>query len=159
MTSALMLVYKPPFSGPTQVTEKTGHAEADPDDIIVPKPSIASACCAWERLAKKMNPQITASKAVFLKRNLQSVRYRIARMPPLNLWDARCHHHSFWRSNTQMSARRPAPVKCRFERHRLLVSAGEPRGGQIVACFQGNSGPVSADGYFFDQVPPPRRMW
>src|SRR4030088_1322406 len=100
MTSALMVGYKPPFSGTTQLVAP--HA-ADPDDIIVPKPSIASACCAWERLARKMNPQITASKAVFLKRNLQSVRYKIARMPPLKLWDARCSHHSFWRSNIQMS--------------------------------------------------------
>src|ERR1700732_4221281 len=101
MTSALMLGYKPPFSGITQLFAP--HA-VDPDDRIVPKPSMASACCAGERLARKMNPQSTGSKAVFLKRNLQSVRYKIARMPPRNLWDARCSHHSFWRSNIQMKA-------------------------------------------------------
>src|ERR1700732_1018367 len=86
MTSALMVGYKPPFSGITQLFAP--HA-VDPDDMIVPKPSIASACCAGERLAREMNPQIIASKAVFPKRNLQSVRYKIARMPPLNLRDAR----------------------------------------------------------------------
>ena len=71
MTSPLMVVYRPPFSGPTQVTEKVGQD----DDVelgakVVPKPIMASACWADATFEARNKENRNARLANFLKRYL-----------------------------------------------------------------------------------------
>src|SRR5579871_1711671 len=72
MTSPLMVVKRPPFSGPTQLLEKVTHEVVllEPAASSVPKPNIASACWAEARLGRRKSAEMAARKASFLKRNL-----------------------------------------------------------------------------------------
>jgi hypothetical protein len=70
ITSALILVYRPPFSGQRKLTEDPEPQDAAPGDTNVPKPSMASACWADDRAGKRDKAAKIAKKANFLKRNL-----------------------------------------------------------------------------------------
>src|SRR5579859_3935938 len=97
-------MYRPPFSGQVTAPAEDTPQAAAPGDKRVPKPIMASPCCAEAKVGRTKNAKTVARKANFLKGNLLCLSLLAVRCDRQTIWmqaHERSSHHSFNRAGIQ----------------------------------------------------------